>query len=277
MEKVTDVDVTSLSDEELDKLLESVDDADDSDHGEHPAQPDVEETPEPQVPEVVAKEPETAQKPEPVPEVPEPSRIETPEKTPYDLLLEKVALLESRLPPNTVTPEKPIVVPPPVKVDPEEFFSTPEKVMDSLEENRKMREYAVQEKQLREFNKLTEQTKSAILKVEPTFEQYIPEMAEYLKTQGVNEGLVDAFKQNPYAAQNVPVLKTMCDLAKITKANKERSNNKPAITAPQQREISVARPGTVKAPPAGSKIHTADISRLSDAELDHIIEKGHLK
>ncbi len=279
MPKSVEVDVASLSNEELDKLLASIDD--DETPGNEPSEVKAPESSEP-TELTEPTEPTESLEPSKTEESPDVKVVEEPvkipevrlqEKSTYDALLERIAQLESRLPSLA---EKEVIPPVPSKVDPEEFFAEPDKVMDTLEQNRRLRECAIQEKSVRDFNKLTDQTKSAILKIEPSFEQYIPEMAKYLATKGISADIINTFTQNPYAAHNVPVLTTMCDLAKIMKGNTGKPNTPHAVTAPQQRELSIARPGTVKAPSAGTKIHTADISQLSDAELNHIIEKGQI-
>lgn len=158
------------------------------------------------------------------------------------------------------------------KMNPEQFFENPDQAIEQKLSEIEARKMAAQEKAIREFNKKTEETKSVVLKQVPEFETYVNDIAEYLKTRGMgDETVLNEFKKNPYAAQNVPALIMLADIAK---ANKPR-NKKPAkVTQPSP---SVIRPGKVK-PQTDSKVTvTAEsIKNLSDEQLNSIIEKGRL-
>lgn len=292
--KVTDVDVSKLSDSELDDLLKRVDEEDISEESEYPepepevydefvdevaAQSDVESPPATETPVVVEakndpdnREPTDKSQQEPV----------KTESTPIDpylkSLYDKIEALEKRLtPPPPVAIAQPTVEPMAGPIEPEQFFEKPDEVLEAKLVEIENRRAALREQQIREFNTKTEQTKQVLLSVDPDFEKYVPDMASYLKTQGVEAGLVEAFQQNPYAAQNVPMLRMLSDIAKEKRMRAElEEKRKPTVTQQQPERQTVVRPGAVRSTPDGAHSKHVDMSKYSDEELKVIIEKGRL-
>lgn len=294
--KVTDVDVSKLSDSELDDLLKRVDEEELPEQSEYPEPVDevyddtegVEIAPPPTVVVAEEKAPEIAVQPtaevkveEPVKEIASaeiaPPTIDPTLKALYDKIegLEKRLAQPAQSQPQGYTPQP--ATPTPTPIAPEEFFENPDAVIERKMAEHQDRQAATRELQIREFNRRTETTKQQIQSIMPDFETYVPEMASYLKDQGIDEGLVQAFSQNPYAAQNTPMLRMLADVAKERKlrADLETKRRQPAPVTPPPQEHAVVKPGTVRSAPGSHTVH-ADMSKYSDAELQQLIEKGRL-
>lgn len=291
--KVTEVDVSKLSDEELEKLLSDVDEGDlkestagteyeETGFGCTDFQP-VAETTEAdenssvdedeaiidggeEVVEDVVKEPKEPE---------EPKKADTKVDEDRERLYAKIRELEEKVQgidsATQLRPEQQATENGANKMNPEQFFENPDQAIEQKLLEIEARKIAAHEKAVREFNRRTEETKTIVLKQVPEFETYVNDMADYLKTRGMgDETVLNEFKKNPYAAQNVPALIMLADIAK----SKHRSKKPAKVTQPSP---SVIRPGKVK-PETGSKvIVTAEsIKNLSDEQLNSIIEKGRL-
>ena len=276
-----DVEVDKLSDEELDALLKDVDEGDleesipkmeyeDTGFGFTDFQPAKAEVKEPveNTEEPVENTEETVENTEETVK-----KVEETIDTEKEKLYAKIRELEEKVNGFNRVTQTDEPKQDGSKIEPEQFFENPDAAIEQKLDEIQARRLAEQEKAIRVFNAKTEETKKTLLSQVPDFEEYVDDIADYMKKRGMGDDkLLSEFKKNPYAAQNVPALVMLADIAKATKKPKA------ATVTPPKSAPSVLRPSKVKPESATSKVTvTAEtIKNLSDEQLNQLIDKGRL-